>query len=133
MTAQKTTKTLDFGALRGAIERRDPDALIGFYADDAEVRVENAALPDGKAFELKGRSQIERYLKAVCEQEVGRALKGGAVFGERSIAFVEACRYQDGGAVSVQTVLEVEGGLIVRQTDVVERSGGDDAMAGGER
>jgi hypothetical protein len=109
MTAQNTTKTLDFGALRGAIERRDPDALLGFYADDAELRVENAALPDGEAFELRGRAQIERYLRAVCHQEMACAVSGEAVFGERSVAFVEACRYGDGSAISVETVLEVAG------------------------
>jgi len=130
MTAQNTTKTLDFGALRGAIERRDPDALLGFYADDAELRVENAALPDGKAFELRGRAQIERYLRAVCDQEMACAVRGEAVFGERSVAFVEACRYGDGSAISVETVLEVAAGRIVRQIDVVARASQDEGSEG---
>jgi ketosteroid isomerase-like protein len=130
MTAQNTTKTLDFGALKGAIERRDPDALLGFYADDAELRVENAALPDGKAFELRGRAQIERYLRAVCDQEMACAVRGEAVFGERSVAFVEACRYGDGSAISVETVLEVTGGRIVRHIDVVARASQDEGSEG---
>jgi ketosteroid isomerase-like protein len=130
MTAQNTRKTLDFGALRGAIERRDPDALLGFYADDAELRVENAALPDSKAFELRGRAQIERYLRAVCDQEMACAVRGEAVFGERSVAFVEACRYGDGSAISVETVLEVAGGRIVRQIDVVARASQDEGSEG---
>jgi ketosteroid isomerase-like protein len=132
MTAQKTTKTLDFGALRSAIERRDPDALLGFYAEDAELRVENAAFPEGRAFELRGRGQIERYLRAVCDQEMACAVRGEALFGERSVAFIEACRYGDGSAISVETVLEVAGGLIVRQIDVVQHADGDEAI-GGER
>ena len=130
MTAQNTRKTLDFGALRGAIERRDPDALLGFYADDAELRVENAALPDGKAFELRGRAQIERYLRAVCDQEMACAVRGETVFGERSVAFVEACRYGDGSEISVETVLEVAGGRIVCQIDVVARASQDEGSEG---
>ena len=123
---------LDFGALRGAIERRDPDAQLAFYAEGAELRVRHAALPDGKAFELKGRAQIERYLRAACEQEMECALEGGAAFGGQGVAFVEALRYPDGTRVRVRTVLEVAGCLIVRQTSVVERARSDDSI-GGER
>ena len=125
MIEKGTAGRLDFTALRLAIERKDPDALLSFYADDAELRVENAALSDGGAFELKGRAQIERYLRAVCDQEVGRAVRGEAVFGHRSVAFVETCRYSHGAPISVHTTLEVEGGLILRQIDLVESTKGD--------
>jgi ketosteroid isomerase-like protein len=120
MIEQGTAGRLDFTALRQAIERKDPDALLSFYADDAELRVENAALSNGGAFELKGRARIERYLRAVCDQEVGNAVKGEAVFGRKSVAFVETCRYSEGATIYVHTALEVEGGLILRQVDVVE-------------
>lgn len=126
----KARGTLDFGALRDATEHKDPEALLGFYAEDAELRVENAAIPGGKAFELAGRAQIERYLKAICDQEVGRAVRGEAVYGQRSVAFVETCRYSDGDLVYVRTTLEVEGGLIRRQIDVVERAAEEDADDG---
>ena len=119
MIHKETSGRLDFAALREAIEHKDPDALLAFYAQDAELLVANAAFPDSKAFELRGRAQIERYLRAVCDQEVGRAVRGEAVYGLRSIAFVEACRYSEGAPVYVHTALEVEGGLIVRQVDVV--------------
>jgi hypothetical protein len=124
---QSTAAKLDFGALKDAIEGKDPDAMLAFYSEDARLRIENAALPDGRAFELKGRAQIGRYIGAICDQEVECLVEGGAVHGERAVAFVEACRYPDGGAVSVQTMLELRGGLIVRQVDVVRRrTGGDD-------
>ena len=113
---------LDFGVLRDAIERRDPDALNGFYSDDAELRVVNAALPEGPAFELKGSSQIERYLRAVCDQEMTCLLEAEPVLGEGSVEFCEVCSYPDGTAISIRTTLEVSGGLIVRQTDAVERA-----------
>jgi hypothetical protein len=125
MIEQNAGGGLDFLALKDAIEGKDPDAMLAFYAENAELRIVNAALPEGSAFELRGRSQIERYLGAVCEQEVERSVEGGAVYGERGVVFVEACRYPDGGAVSVETVLEVTGGLIVRQVDVVSKQAKD--------
>ena len=117
---EETKGRLDFGAMRDAIERKDPDALLGFYAEDAELCIVHEALPEGRAFELKGRAQIERYLRAVCGQDVTCAVRGEAVYGERSVAFVEACSYPHGIPTSISTTLEVEGGLISRQIDVVQ-------------
>ena len=135
MIEERAKRLLDFRALKGAMEGKDPEAMLAFYAEDAELRVENAALPEGRVFELRGRSQIERYLRAICEQEMEcLLLEGGAVYGQRSIAFVGSCRYADGGALRVETMLEVEGGLIARQIDSVRRAASEDAMAaGGER
>jgi hypothetical protein len=84
-----TAGRLDFGALRDAIERSDAGALLGFYAEDAELRVVNADTPNGPAFELLGRSEIEKYLRAVCDQGMTCAVegesvdKGGITFGKR--------------------------------------------------
>jgi hypothetical protein len=122
MIVGKTTAGFDFGALCGAIERRDPDALLGFYSEDAELRVENAAVPDGLAFELKGRARIELYLRAVCDQEMRCAVVGEPIFGEGTVSFVEACGYPDGAGIRVSTTLELIGGRISHQLDVVERS-----------
>ena len=125
MIEEGTAGTLDFGVLRAAIERRDPDALLGFYTEDAELRIRHAFLPDGLAFELRGRTQIERYLHAVCDQQMTCAVVGEAVFGEGSVEFVEVCGYPDGTRISVSTTLELTGGRISRQLDVVERGSED--------
>jgi hypothetical protein len=124
---------LDFGALREAIEGKDPDLLLGFYAEDSELRIVNAALPDGVAFELRGRGQIERYLRAVCDQQMSCLLEGEAVFGEGSIAFCEVCAYPDGTRVVVRTTLEIADGLIVRQVDVARSARGGDGSERSER
>jgi hypothetical protein len=123
--------SLDFGALRYAIERADPDLLLGFYAEDAELRIVHAGLPEGKAFELRGRAQIKRYLHAICEQEMDCSVEGGAVHGGGSILFVEACNYPNGDAVRVETMLEVAGGLIVRQIDSVRPAPSEETTGGG--
>ena len=126
MIEEETTGELNFQTLRRAIERRDPDALLGFYADDACLRISHAALPGGLPFELVGRAQIERYLRAVCDQEMTCAVVGEPVFGDESIEFVEACGYPDGARISVRTTLALEESRISRQLDVVERVHPDD-------
>jgi hypothetical protein len=117
---------LDFGALREAIEQCEADALIGFYAEDSELRIVNAASPEGPAFELKGRAQIGRYLRAVCDQEVTCIIEGEVVLGEESITFCEVCEYPEGALISVETTLEVSEGKIVRQVDVARSARQDD-------
>ncbi len=123
---------LDFGSLRKAIEGKDPEALLGFYSEDAELRIVNAALPGVPAFELEGRSQIERYLHAVCEQEMDCLIEGEAVMGEGSISFSSTCEYPDGSRILVRTTLVVAGGVIVGHLDVVGGAPSEDAK-GGER
>jgi hypothetical protein len=95
MIEEETAGKLDFRAFRHAVERRDADALLGFYSDDAELRIVNGDALEGPAFELRGRAEIQRYLQA----------------GE----------YQDGTRVLLRTTLELRGGRILRQLDVVER------------
>jgi ketosteroid isomerase-like protein len=118
---EETTGTPVFAALREAIERRNPDALLDFYAEDAGLRIEHVALPDCQAFELKGRAQIERYLRTVCAQQMACVVVGWPVFGEGNVSFVETCEYPDGTRISVGTTLELGGGKISHQLDVVER------------
>lgn len=128
---EETTGRLDFGAMSDAIEGCDPDALLGFYSEDAELRIINAALPESVAFELKGRSQIERYLRAVCDQEMICGVEDEVVIGEGSVEFVEVCTYPNGTLISVRTTLEVREGRILRQLDVVEQPSDDTGRGGG--
>lgn len=121
---QTTTGTegkVDLRALRDAMREGDPGALLGFYAEDAELRAVDAARSEGPAIELNGKAEIGKYLRAVRDGGASRNLKGGAAFGERGVAFVEECRYPGGVRVGVQTMLEIEGGLVVRQSDAVGR------------
>ena len=119
---EETTGTLDFGAMREAIEGRDPDALLGFYSEDAEIRIVTSTDPDGPAFELRGRAQIERYLRAICDQEMTCGVEDEVVIGEGSVEFVEVCTYPNGTMILVGTTLEVRQGRILRQRDVVEHA-----------
>ena len=91
MIEESTEGGLDFLVLRDAIEGKDPEALIGFYSEDAELRIVNTALPEGPAFELKGRSQIERYLMAVCDQQIACCVEGEPDLDEGSVSFDQGC------------------------------------------
>lgn len=122
---EEITGRLDFGALRDAIEGCDPNALLGFYSEDAELHIVTSADQDGPAFELRGRAQIERYLRAVCDQEMTCRLEDEVVIGEGSVEFVEVCTYPNGTKISVRTTLEVREGRILRQLDLVEHDSDD--------
>ena len=94
--------------------------MLGFYSEDAELRVLNGDAPGSPAFELRGRAEIERYLRVVFGQSMPSHVEDGEV-GEDLITFSEACEYPDGTRVVVKTTLELHEGKISRQLDVVER------------
>ena len=128
MTEHKNANGLDFESLRHAIERCDPDLMLGFYAEDAELSIVNAEAQRNSPFELRGRVEIAKHLRVVFSQETSHRVEREVV-GEDRVTFWEACEYPDSSRVVVATTLEVRGGKIVRQVDVVAKG----AQADGER
>jgi predicted RNA-binding Zn ribbon-like protein len=128
MTERKTANGLDFEALRHAIERGDPDLILGFYAEDAELSIVNAGAQQSSPFELRGKAEIAKHLRAVFGQGASHRVEREEVVGEDQVAFREACEYPDGGRVVVATTLELRDGKIVRQVDV----GAKDSWGDGE-
>ena len=118
MTQREAHRGLDFGALRQAIERCDPDLILGFYAEEANLSIVNAQASRSSPFELCGKSEIAKHLRAVFGQQASHRVEGEVV-GEDRVTFREACKYPDGGRVLVETTLEVRDGKIIRQEDVV--------------
>jgi hypothetical protein len=133
MTKRKDDRALDFGALRYAIERCDPDLLIDFYADDARLSIVNADAPYTLPFELRGRGEIAKYLRATFGQEASHRVERDAAVGEDRVTFREACEYSDGGRVWIETTLELRDGKIVRQVDVVAIDAGTARQEGSGR
>ena len=120
MRRRKATKGLDFEALRLGIERSDPDLLLGFYVDDAALSIVNADAPESAPFELCGKAEISKHLRAVFGQEASHRLERGVVSEDR-VTFREACEYPDGTRVRVASTLELRDGKIIRQLDVVAK------------
>jgi hypothetical protein len=123
MTQREAETGLDFEALRLGIERCDPDLVLGFYAEDARLSIVNAGAPQAPPFELRGKAEIAKHLRTVFGQEASHRVEREEVVGEEDgVRFREVCEYPDGSRVVVETTLEMRGGKIVRQMDVVARN-----------
>lgn len=118
MSRRKFDEGFDFEALRRAIEHCDPDAMLGFYAEEAQLSIVNADAPHVSPFEFRGKAEITKHLRAVFGQEAFHRVERG-IADENRVMFREACEYPDGGRVWVETTLEVHDGKISRQADVV--------------
>jgi hypothetical protein len=72
---------LDFEALRRAIEERDAETLLGFYADDAELRTVNRNTTPSSPRVLRGKEEISEYLRDVCSREMTHRVENEVVGG----------------------------------------------------
>jgi hypothetical protein len=115
--AMQNSGRLDFETLRRAIEGRDADTLVGFYADDAEVLTVNRNTTPSSPRVLRGKERISEYLRDVCARQMTHRVEN-EVRGEDRIAFLEACEYPDGVRVLGAQTLELRDGKIVRQVNV---------------
>jgi ketosteroid isomerase-like protein len=120
VTKRKVDKGLNFDALRHAIEQCDLNLLLGFYAEDAQLSIVNAEAQWSIPFELRGKAEIAKHLRAVYGQGASHRVEQ-EVLGEDRVTFRERCEYPDGDRVVVETTLEVRDGKIVRQVDVVAK------------
>jgi hypothetical protein len=109
--------TLSIPALRRAVEDRDGQTLAGFYADDAVLRIIDAAHPPSHPLEIKGRDAIAAYYDDVCGRTMTHRVAFGISEGDR-LAFTQDCTYPDGKRVFCSATLEIDGGRIARQVAV---------------
>jgi hypothetical protein len=117
MSMQPTGGALDFEVLRQAIEGRDAETLVGFYAEDAEVLTINRNSTPSSPQVLRGKDEISEYLRDVSSREMTHKVENEVV-GEDRIAFQEACEYPDGVRVLGAETLELRDGKIVRQVNI---------------
>ena len=108
---------LDFETMRCAIEGSDYDALVSFYADDAELRMVNKDSTPSSPTVFRGKGEISELLRDVCGRAMTHHVEDEIV-GENRIAFNEACEYPDGLKVLGATTMELRDGMIVRQTNI---------------
>ena len=121
MTQRKAGEGLDFEALQLGIERCEPELVLGFYAEDAELSIVIADAPQGSTFELRGKAEIAKHLRATFSPETSHSVEREVVGEENEVTFREVCEYPDGSRVVVETTLEVRDAKIVRQVDAVAR------------
>lgn len=77
--ATQSPHGLNFGALRRAIEERDAETLVGFYAEDAEVYTINRCTPLSSPEVLRGKDRIAEYLRDVCGREMTHRVENEVV------------------------------------------------------
>ncbi len=104
-------------ALRRGIEDRDAEALLGLYADDAELVMVDADHGPSAPLVLRGREAIGAMLADVASRDMTHTLER-VVVDDESLAYTEACRYADGMRVLCAAVAELADGKVVRQTCV---------------
>jgi hypothetical protein len=108
---------LDLETLRRAAEGKDPDSMLGLYADDAEyVRVDRNNTPSSP-MALRGKEEVGEYLRDVFSRDMTHRIENEVV-GEDRAAFNWACEYPDGTKVLAAETVELRDGMIVRQVSV---------------
>ena len=133
MTQRKAHRGLDFEALRHAIERCDPDLILGFYSEEANLSIVDAQAQRSSPFELRGKGEIAKHLRAAFGHGASHRVERDAAVGEDRVTFREACEYSDGAWVWVETTLEVLDGKIVHQVDVVANDAGTTKQEASDR
>lgn len=103
--------------LHTAIERCDVDGMLSLYADNAEMRVIDRDHPPSRPLELHGKQAIARHLRDVYGRKMTHQVLDEVV-GTDSLSFSEDCQYPDGTRVFGNIILELEDGMIVRETEV---------------
>ena len=114
---EQMVPSLDFEAMRRAIEGSDYEALVSFYSDDAELRMVNKNSTPSSPMVLHGKEEISEMLRDVCGRAMAHHVEDEIV-SENRVAFNEACEYPDGLKVLTASTLELRHGRIVRQTNI---------------
>jgi ketosteroid isomerase-like protein len=117
MAERSAARGLDLETFRRAAEGKDPDSMLGLYADDAEyVRVDRNSTPSSP-MALRGKEKISEYLRDVFSRDMTHSIEN-EVLGEERAAFNWACEYSDGTKVLSAETVELRDGKIVRQVSV---------------
>ena len=114
---QGATAAFDIAALKHAMEHSDAEALLGLYADEAEMEIVDRSRPPSSPMRLVGKPAIEAFWREVCGRAMTHAVSD-AVAGADRAAFIERCTYPDGCQVVASMNLELRGGRIVRHLTV---------------
>jgi ketosteroid isomerase-like protein len=109
------TKPVTGAAIKKAIEGRNGRMLASFYTGDAVVRVVDRNNPPSKPREIKGKAAIDMFWDDICSRAMTHKLEN-VITEENQIAFTQACSYPDGAKVLCLSTVELQDGLISRQT-----------------
>jgi hypothetical protein len=112
-----TTAVPDIAGLSRAIETRDAEGILSWYAPDATLTILDRDHPPAGPQVLTGTEEIGRYYRDVCGRNMQHEVRD-AVVTPAGLAFTQHCRYPEGSAVICVTVATVRNGKIDSQTAV---------------
>ena len=110
-----TQSTSGIGTLSRAIEARDADGVLAWYADDAILTILDRDHPPAAPLVFTGVGEIGAYYRDVCGRNIEHEVRD-AVSTPDALAYTQHCRYPDGTAVVCVTVATVRAGKIRTQT-----------------
>src|SRR3954468_4256551 len=117
MTTTASHTTFDAGALKQAIEARDATALLGLYADDAEVELVDQQNPPSRPRRVQGKAALSEVFADVYGRDMTHAVGPVAANGD-TLGYRVRCTYPDGLRVVCIAAAELRDGRIVRETCV---------------
>ena len=121
MSEQKTVSSLDFEAIRRAIEDLDAEVLANLYAEDAEASFVGPGAPPSSPYEQGGKQKIVETHRRVFGENP-RQHVGNEVIGKTRVAFTVPAVYPDGRHELCAVFLDLdEDGKVTRQTIVQAR------------
>jgi ketosteroid isomerase-like protein len=109
--------TIDLSALSKAIEARNADGVLAWYADDATLTVLDNNHPPARPLVLTGTDAISAYYQDVCGRNIEHEVRD-ALSTADGLAYTQHCRYPDGTAVVCATVATTRDGRIKSQTAI---------------
>ncbi len=111
--------TFDLDTLKRGHRERDPDLLLGLYAEDAELVVIDDEHPPSHPLVLVGRDRIADYLRELCAGDVVLEV-GDEVVADDRVALHVAFWHPDGTQALCSEVLDLDDqGRILRETIVL--------------
>jgi ketosteroid isomerase-like protein len=112
-----TGTSLDLEALKRGYEEWDVEALLALYADDVELIQIDRDNPPSSPRTRHGKD-IFRGMFEHCAAAGVKATVENAVAGESRAAATITCEFPNGRRVIANSMLELDGGRIVRELDV---------------
>jgi ketosteroid isomerase-like protein len=114
----KTTAAFDVATFKRAYEEWDIEALLALYADDVELVQIDRDNPPSSPRTRQGQDVLRGMLEHCAGAGVVARVENNIAAGDRAAATI-TCEFPGGRRVLANAILELEGGRIVRELDVL--------------
>ena len=113
----KTSPRFDSEALERGYEEWDIEALLALYADEVElIQIDRDTPPSSPR--VRHGKEVFKGMFAHCAAAGVKATVENVVAGQERAAATITCEFPGGRKVVANSILELEGGRIVRERDV---------------